>query len=131
MVAMRSSFCSLIIMPLRVKTKDQVLDLVRDQLMRQGGEVQLAQVDIAEKSLPLPANLCRDVVRVTLILALETGGIVGYIDIEPLLVVVEMDTESRFAHFRVPFGMLTCDIICLFFLGGDFLTLKNRGFLHP
>lgn len=79
--------------------EDQVLDLVRDQFVCHGGEVQLTQIYITKKSLPLLALLSRDVVRVALVLALEVGGVVGNIDVDPLFVVVEIDAEIRFCHF--------------------------------
>jgi hypothetical protein len=35
-----------------------------------------------------------------LVLSLEAGGVAGNVDIEPLFVVIEVDAEGGFGHFR-------------------------------
>lgn len=79
--------------------EDQVLDLVRDQFMRHGGEVQFAQVDMTEQPLALFPCFGGDVVGVALVFALEPGWAFGNIHVDPLPVAVEVDTKSWFGHF--------------------------------
>ena len=80
--------------------EDQVLNLMGNQLMCHGGEVQLAKVDVPKQTLPLLAGFRRNVVGVALILALERRRVFCNIDIDPLLVVVKEDAESWFGHGR-------------------------------
>ena len=76
--------------------EDQVLYLVGNQLVCHGGEVQFAEVDIAKETLPLLAGFRRDVIGMALILALERGGILRNVNVDPLPVVIKEDSESWF-----------------------------------
>ena len=78
--------------------EDQMLNFVGDQFVCHGGEVEFTQVYVPKKPPPLLALLCRDVIGVALVLALEMGGVVGNIDVDPLLVVVEVDAKIGFGH---------------------------------
>ena len=69
---------------------------MRDQLMRHGGKVQFAQVDIPKQPPSLLAYFRCDIVCVALVSALESGGVVGNIDVEPLAVVIKIDAEGGF-----------------------------------
>jgi hypothetical protein len=40
-----------------------------------------------------------DIVGVTLVLPFEPGGVFCHVDVDPLFVVVKVDTEGRFGHF--------------------------------
>ena len=79
--------------------------------MCHGGEVQFAQVDIAEQALPLFAGFRRDVVGMALVFALEMSGALRHMDIDPLLVIVKVDSECWFRHMSTFLGDVGAGII--------------------
>ena len=76
--------------------EDQMLYLMRDQFMCHWRKVQFTQVNIPKKPLSLLAYFRGNVIGVTLVPALESGWIIGNIDVEPLAIVVKMDAECWF-----------------------------------
>ena len=66
--------------------------------MRHGRKIELAQVNIPKKPLSLLAYFRRNVVGVALVPALEAGGVIGNIHVEPLTIVIKMDAEGGFIH---------------------------------
>ena len=70
--------------------------------MRHGGKVQFAKVNIPKQPPSLLAYFRCNVVCMALIPALESGRVIGYIDVEPLAIVIKMDSEGGFRHFLRP-----------------------------
>ena len=69
---------------------------MRDQLMRHGGKIQFAQVNIPKQPLSLLAYFRCNVVCVALVPALKSGRVIGNIYVEPLAIVIKIDAEGGF-----------------------------------
>ena len=105
--------------------EDQVLDLVGDQFVSHGRKIQLAKVDIPKQALALFSGFSGDVVGVALVFSFEPGWVFRHVDVDPLFVVVEKDTEGRFGHFSQPFKLNSSAIIYPIFLVWKFFNVKK------